>query len=139
MKRITALLFALALCLTQVLPMEVSAATTTPESNVTNFEGENVDPHFHWNDTVTLTITAWSNLTSYNNLFADSPTVTNHANSDGDLKVRVIDGNGNVIVSETTVPAGESVTLAKIPATSGKCTFQAKAITRQGSFRIDID
>lgn len=140
MKRIAVIMLATVLSLSQIIPMRANAVEVGSGEEISPIVlQEEKQPRFAWNDTVTLYTSSWSNLTSYNNLFPDSPTVTNHVNNPGPIIVRVYSSKGAVIGSEKTIQPGESVVLDRIPAFSGSCSFQAKAVNYNGTYSIDID
>ena len=80
----------------------------------------------------------WCNVTSSNNLFPDSPKVTNDASNPCSIKVRIVNEAGAVVGKEKEVEVGKSVTMDKIPALSGTYTLQAYSETA-GNFTISID
>lgn len=113
-------------------PVFAAESSTTPEV------GE-IRPLVNWSSTAYLTLNAYSNVTSSNNLFADRPLVTNSASNPGPIMVRVVNSNGQVIGSPKTILTGQSVRLDQIPAFSGTYTLQAQAYRSAGYYFISID
>ena len=100
---------------------------------------EDIRPLVNWSSTAYLTLDDYSNVTSSNNLFADSPTVTNSSSNPGPIMVRIVNSKGQIIGSPKTILTGRSVKLDEIPAFSGTYTLQAKAYTKAGHYFISID
>lgn len=50
-----------------------------------------VQPRINWSGTAKLNTTSYQNITSSNNIFPDSPTVTSDANNPGKVTLRVVD------------------------------------------------
>ena len=90
-----------------------------------------------WSATVTLKTDSFKKLTSYNNLFADRPLVTNNHNKWA-FKLEVRNKYGRVLQS-TTVSPGSSVKCNTIPANSGEISFYARAMGGNGDYTITID
>lgn len=113
-------------------PVLAAESSATPEVG-------DIQPLVNWSSTAYLTLGAYSNVTSSNNLFADRPLVTNSASNPGPIMVRVVNSKGQVIGSPKTILTGQSVRLDQIPAFSGTYTLQAQAYTRAGYYSISID
>lgn len=99
---------------------------------------ETVQPRISWTGTARLTTSGYNNVTSSNNIFPDSPTVSSNANNAGSVWVRVVDGSGAQIGTTKVVKAGGKVTLDQIPALSGTYTIQAKAVSVGGVYTFSI-
>ncbi|MDQ0658778.1 T9SS type A sorting domain-containing protein [Paenibacillus sp. W2I17] len=95
-------------------------------------------PYVNWSGSAYLTTNAYSNVTSSNNFFNDSPTVTNDANSPGTITVRIVNSSGEQVGSTKTISAGKSANLDSIPWNSGTYTLQAKG-SKAGYYNISID
>ena len=72
------------------------AFAATPEVNTpdTSSTYTTVQPRINWTGTAKLNTTSYQNITSSNNVFPDSPTVTSDANNPGTVTLRVIDDKG---------------------------------------------
>lgn len=117
---------------------ESSENVSTVSSEVKSGEYE-IMPLVNWSGSATLSTKTWNNITSSNNFFKDSPTVTNNANNSSSIKVRIVDTSGKVIGSTKTVGLGKTVTMDQIPAFSGTYTLQGKSLDKNGTFSIKID
>ncbi|MEE4565843.1 hypothetical protein [Paenibacillus polymyxa] len=116
-----------------------SAVMAAPVENESlNKDGRVVVPYVNWSGSAYLTTGAYSNITSSNNIFNDSPTVTNSANSPGSVTFRVIDETGAQVGSTKTVAAGKSTELDSIPWNAGTYTLQGKG-SKTGYYNISID
>ena len=73
-----------------------------------------------------------------NNVFKDTPTITNVANNPGTAKFRIVNGSGVVIVESGYVDPGKSTKLGPIPAFSGTYTLQA-TVEKTGYYNIKVD
>lgn len=93
-------------------------------------------PRISWSGSAYIS-RAWTNITASNNLFNDSPKVTNNASNVGTLSIRVINGKGAQVGSVKTVGPGQTVTLDKIPAISGTYTIQGYSGT-PGTYTLSI-
>jgi len=102
-------------------------------------ESGEIRPLVNWSGSAYITTAAYSNVTSSNNIFKDSPTVTNSADSPGPIMVRVVKSTGEIIGNSKTIFRGKTVTLDPIPAFSGTYTLQAKAVNSSGYYYISID
>ena len=81
-----------------------------------------VQPRINWTGTAKLNTTLYQNITSSNNVFPDSPTVTSDANNPGTVTLRVIDDKGYFF----TVPEYFGQTVSRIQdksERSGKIAF----------------
>ena len=92
-----------------------------------------------WSGSAYVSTSYWCNVTSSNNIFPDSPTVTNNANNPGNIIVRIVNQHGQQVGEIKNVAAGYSVTMDQIPAFSGTYTLQAMAVTTSGYYTISID
>ncbi len=92
-----------------------------------------------WSGSAYVSTSYYCNVTSSNNIFPDSPKVTNNANNPGTIKVRIINSSGQQVGEVKTIAVGESVTMDQIPAFSGTYTLQAKATATSGYYTISID
>lgn len=97
-----------------------------------------IQPRINWSGTAKLNTTSYQNITSSNNIFPDSPTVTSDANNPGKVTLRVIDDKGKQIGSTKTVSPGDDVVLDQIPALSGTYTIQGKASVA-GTYTFNVD
>lgn len=102
-------------------------------------QSSTVQPRVNWTGVAYVSKAYWCNITSSNNLFPDSPLVTNHAGNPGEIKVRIINEDGKQVGETKTVKAGKSVRMDQIPAASGTYTLQAKATKTNGNYTITID
>ncbi len=135
-KTITTLLLSMAILGGTSLGSEsVSAAEIDTNSGS---EEHTIMPYINWNGATYLTTGNYSNVATSNNLFPDSPTVTNGTGNPGTITVRVVGSNGAQIGKTKTIKAGKSVQLDRIPALSGTYTIQAKA-SKAGTYNISVD
>lgn len=127
--------------LTAVLALTIGGSGTFAASESTT--SNESDPPMHimvnWTGTTYVSQSSWVNITSSNNLFPDSPLVTNHISNPGRLKVRIINSNGAQVGQVKYVSVGQSVRMDQIPAFSGTYTLQAIAEYTAGSYTISID
>ncbi|TSB47837.1 hypothetical protein [Alkalicoccobacillus porphyridii] len=93
----------------------------------------------NWNGTVYLTTSAYSNVTSSNNIFNDRPAVTSDASNGGKIRVMIVNSKGAQVGGTKDISPGKSVKLEKIPWNSGTYTLKAKALNKSGTYRIGID
>lgn len=122
----------------------VAMATTSvtafaaPAPNYTEMSMENTDiqPRVNWTGKARLGTSVYYNVTSSNNIFRDSPKVTNHSGNPGRIKVRIINSKGEQVGKAKEIKAGSSVRMDRIPALSGTYTLQAKALDKEGSYTI---
>ncbi|EJQ42767.1 hypothetical protein IEQ_05146 [Bacillus cereus BAG6X1-2] len=121
--------------LSSITPNNASAAELTSSES----ESKEIKPYVNWSGSAYLTTSAYSNVTSSNNIFNDRPTVTNYAGNKGSIKVRVVDSSGKQIGGVKEIAKGKSVKLDSIPWNSGTYTLQAKAISSNGSYSISIN
>lgn len=115
----------------------ITAASASQVSNDT--PTHEVTPRVKWSGSAYLTTKAYSNVTSSNNIFNDSPLVTNGAGNKGSIKVRVVNQSGKQVGSVKTIKKGKSGRMGSIPWNSGTYTLQAKAVSGAGRYSINID
>lgn len=137
MKKIVSIALALAVASSMSITAFAASESATPQ-NDTAVANEDVSPYIHWTGTAKLTTGDYSNITSSNNIFPDSPLVTSDANNPGSVTIRVVDDAGGQIGETKTVSAGSSVRLDQIPALSGTYTIQGKA-TVAGTYTFTVD
>lgn len=118
----------------------IPAFAATPEIVSPDIPTEytEIQPRINWSGTAKLNTTSYQNITSSNNVFPDSPTVTSDANNPGKVTLRVIDDKGKQIGSTKTVSPGDDVVLDQIPAFSGTYTIQGKASVA-GTYTFNVD
>ena len=85
-----------------------------------------------------LTAGKWVNIMSSNNVFPDSPLVTNHSGNKGVIEVRILNQHWQQVGSIKSVGTGESVRMDQIPALSGNYTLQGRPVL-SGTYTISID
>lgn len=112
-------------------PMQASTAVTENDTRI--------QPRVNWTGKARLGLNVYYNVTSSNNIFPDTPTITNHAGNPGKIKVRIVNSKGKIVAGPKEVAAGKSVKLGQIPAFSGTYTLQAMALSKAGSYTISID
>lgn len=117
-------------------PNNVNAAELTSGESKTI---EEVSPYINWSGNAYLVTTAYTNVTSSNNVFTDAPTVTNDSGNKGAIKVKVVDEAGNQVGTVKTLEKGKSAKLSDIPWNSGTYTIKAKAVDKEGSYRISVN
>ncbi|MHC8514643.1 hypothetical protein [Sporosarcina sp. ITBMC105] len=131
---------ALALALAVGNTPQANAAKTdhinVNESDLT--ENDEISAMIDWSGNVYLTRNVYSNVIGSNNIFTDSPTITNRAGNPGTVVFRIVDGKGNIIAKSGYVDPGTSVKLGPIPAFSGTYTIQASAEVT-GTYNIAVD
>ncbi|WP_274653271.1 hypothetical protein [Paenibacillus humicola] len=115
-----------------------AGAMAAPVENVSPSTETEIVPYVNWTGSAYITTNAYSNITSSNNFFNDSPLVTNSANSPGTITVRILDSKGAQVGSTKTIAAGKSVRLDQIPWNSGTYTLQGKGSV-SGTYYISID
>lgn len=134
------LIAVLGMCVVVVSASTSALAAENSNQTETNINEENVvQPRVNWTGNARLSTDGYYNVTSSNNIFKDSPKVTNHAGNPGTIKVRIINGNGKQVGSTKEIKVGKTVTMDQIPAFSGTYTLQAKAVSEAGSYTITID
>lgn len=116
-----------------------AASEISNEQTISTDQTYTVQPRVKWTGDARLGTNYYYNVTSSNNIFSDSPTVTNYAGNPGSIRVRIIGGNGKQIGKTKDIKAGKSVIMDKIPANSGTYTLQAKALDKEGKYTISID
>lgn len=94
----------------------------------------------NWSGSAYISDTAYTNVTSSNNLFNDKPEVTNQAGNSGTLSFRIVNSKGEIVGSAKSCAVGSSVKMDEIPYNSGTYTLQAKAGTGKADYySIKID
>ena len=88
--------------------------------------------------TTFLYMDKWTNLTSDNNLFTANIDVTNVDGNEADIKVRVINEEGNVICEPKIIYVGNTLRFGPIPANTGKYIVQAQSINYSGYFNLKV-
>ena len=78
-------------------------------------------------------------VTSSNNIFPDSPKVTNYDSNPSTIKVRILNSNGAQVGETKSIAPGQTVRLDRIPAFSGTYTLQACPDGDSGYYTISID
>ncbi|MFB5269347.1 hypothetical protein ACE41H_21535 [Paenibacillus enshidis] len=131
-----AALLSAASVLTLALGSSAGVVTAAPAGETQNSNDE-VRIMVSWSGTAYLTKNAFSNITSSNNLFNDSPQVTNGADSPGNVTVRIKNESGQIVGSEKTIAPGKTVRLDQIPWDSGTYTLQGKGSVT-GTYSISI-
>jgi len=97
-----------------------------------------ITPRINWTDSAALTKNVWGNVIGSNNIFRDTPTITNWAGNPGEAVFRIVDGSENIIAESDYVKPGKSTKLGSIPAFSGTYTLQAM-VEKTGNYTIEID
>lgn len=92
-----------------------------------------------WKGAAYLSKGNWCNVTSSNNIFPDSPKVTNYDSNPSTIKVRIINSNGAQVGETKSIAPGQTVRLDRIPAFSGTYTLQACPDGDSGYYTISID
>ena len=130
----------LGMCVVMASTSTSTLAAETPYQKEANIdEGNMIQPRVNWTGKARLGTGNYYNVTSSNNIFRDSPKVTNHAGNPGTIKVRIINSKGKKVGRTKTIKAGKTVKMDKIPALSGTYTLQAMAVDKAGSYTITID
>lgn len=128
------------ICIAMTTTSVTAFAASIPNSTEINKEENNViQPRVDWTGRARLNTDVFYNVTSSNNIFRDSPKVTNHSGNPGRIKVRIINSSGKQVGKAKEIKAGSSVKMDRIPALSGTYTLQAKALDKAGSYTITID
>lgn len=96
-------------------------------------------PLINWDGDPYLVTTRYVDITTSNNIFRDSPKVTNSARNPGAIYVRILNADGAVISPVKYVAPGQIVTMDQILAFSGTYTVQAKAANVEGTYHIAVD
>jgi hypothetical protein len=110
------------------------------EESVSSIEQtHSIRPLVNWSGNAYLTTSAFSNVTSSNNIFSNRPTVTNDVSNAGSIKVKIVNASGKQVGATKTIGKGKSVKLDTIPWNSGTYTLKAMAVTKNGTYRIAID
>jgi len=102
-------------------------------------ESVEITPYVNWSGQAYLITVAYSNVTSSNNVFNDSPTVTNASGNPGKIKVKIVDAYGKQVGKVKEIGKGKSVKLDTIPWNSGTYTLKAMAVDQKGQYTISID
>lgn len=92
-----------------------------------------------WKGTAYLSKGNWCNVTSSNNIFPDSPKVTNYDSNTSTIKVRIINSNGAQVGETKSIAPGQTVRLDRIPAFSGTYTLQACPDGDSGYYTVSLD
>lgn len=113
------------------------------QSDFVNIENSSSDehqitPYINWDGSANLVTHLFSNITSSNNWFNDSPKVISNINNPGLVYLRVMSSNGSQIGDVKIVAPGKSVVLDEIPFNSGTYTIQGMG-TVSGAYYFDID
>lgn len=128
----------IASCLSLSILGVSTASNIANAEELTSSDGE-ITPYVNWSGSAYLVTNAYSNVTSSNNIFADSPTVTNNVANAGSIKVRIVNSSGKQVGSVKEIGKGKSVVLDQIPAFSGTYTLQAIAMDKEDKYLINID
>lgn len=115
-------------------PIMAKAEELPEESKLTE-----ITPYVNWSGQAYLTTAAYSNVTSSNNFFSDSPTVTNASGNPGAIKVKVVNANGEQVGKVKEIGKGKSVKLDSVPWNSGDYTIKAMALDKNGQYTISVD
>lgn len=127
----------MSLAATTVLTTPIFAQTNSQENVIQEEESKSIQPRINFNSTVYLDCD-WKQITSSNNLFPDSPLVSNPSDNPGDFQLRVFNDSGVQVGSTKTVSRGTSIRLDQIPALSGYYSVECKASV-SGEYHITID
>lgn len=111
-----------------VYAAETDTPYTEEEIEEVNWSGQAYVPTGHY-----------VNITSSNNIFTDTPTITNGSNNPRIIFVRIVNSAGAVVAGPLAVEPGHSVQLGPIPWNSGIYTLQAMAMEVAGDYFITID
>lgn len=132
------------LCATLLSTVLLSVSVSGSQSVNATTDGEQATQStatamIYWSSTAYLVTNAYSNVTSSNNIFNDSPVVTNNAGNKGAIKVKIVNSNGAQVGSVKTIGKGKTVRLDSIPWNSGTYTLKAMAVSSTGTYAIKID
>ncbi|MGG2114185.1 hypothetical protein ABFY60_28040 [Lysinibacillus pakistanensis] len=102
------------------LSLSILGVSAAPIANAEELTGESpetieVTPFIDWSGKAYLVTGAYTNVTSSNNIFSDSPLVTNVLGNKGSIKVRVMNEKGAQVGTVKTIAVGKSVKLDSIP------------------------
>jgi len=93
-----------------------------------------------------LSDASWNNVMTFNNLFPDNPTVTNHMVNEESIVIRIEHSiDGQQVTNEVTIAPGESKQMGLVPARfglQGDYTVQAKIISdteQNANYLISVD
>lgn len=123
---------------TEQAEMNVNTDALTEVNGVAINDNTVIVPLVDWSGNAYLTRNVWSTVMGSNNIFKDTPTITNVANNPGTAKFRIVNGNGVVIAESGYVSPGSSTSLGPIPAFSGTYTLQAN-VEVTGYYNIKVD
>ena len=126
------------------LSLSILGVSTAPSiANAEKLTGESesveITPIVNWSGQAYLTTSAYSSVTSSNNVFNDRPTVTNGTGSPGPIKVKIVNADGKQVGTVKEVGKGKSVKLDTIPWNSGTYTLRAMAVNKDGQYTISIN
>lgn len=104
---------------------------------------EPIDPEepVAWGGDAYLETDTWTLIVKSNNIFADSPKVTNQSWNPGAIRVKVVkDSDPSIQIGSTKIIVnGYSTYLDTIPAFSGTYRILAQAYSIPGSYNLRID
>lgn len=99
-----------------------------------------VRPLVNWSGDAYITTTGFSNVTTSNNFFNDSPRVTNASGNAGAIEVKIVDESSGAQIGKTyTIEKGKTVQMDKIAWNTGTYTLKAKAVSKNGTYTISIN
>lgn len=128
------------ICVAMSTTAVTAFAADEPHQKEMSVGDENVkQPRVYWKGNARLSTDGYYNVTSSNNIFNDSPKVTNHAGNPGTIRVRIINEAGEKVGRTKDIEAGKTIQMDQIPAFSGRYTLQAKALDSAGTYTITID
>ena len=139
MKKVQKGIMILGLCAVLAITPGTALAAESLVAMETNSEQQAVQPRIKWTGNAYVALNEWCNVTSSNNIFADSPTVTSYASNPGLVQLRIINEAGAQVGRIQSVNSVNSVTMDKIPALSGTYTLQARAVTSPGVYTFTVD
>ena len=106
----------------------VAFAASEPVSNEETDVSVAAQPRLYWNGSANLNGRYWTDLVSDNNIIWANLKITSDENNIGVVDIRVIDRNGEEIVSPMRLYPGKSIDLPSISALSSY-TVQAKCVS----------
>lgn len=115
------------------------ASSKSGQSLNQSIESSKKETRVKWKGKAYLATGYWCNVTSSNNVFKESPKVTNHTSNPSEIKVRILNGRGALVGETKTIGVGETVQLDQIPAFSGTYTLQAYTEGMSDDYLISID
>ena len=86
-----------------------------------------------------LDVDPFYNIAAISNVLSYSPVIVSHEENVGDVYIRILGSKGQLLGSEIKVSPGDTVTIGKIPAFSGMCTIQGKAVDVAGEYSFAIE